>query len=129
MMWTRIILAVVVLGGLAMVSLSYLKPTESEQAAALSPVAQAASDRVGRAVNVEEEFRKEEAGWIFTCGTVTEADGTDLALTEAYESADYCALQKADTPDALTEFDFGSTDMPAMDWLETYSLPPNLLSE
>lgn len=129
MMWTRIILALVVLGGLAVVSLSYLNPSETAQTASLSPIESAARAQVGRPVSVREEFRKEEAGWVFVCGTVTEADGTDLVLSAELESADFCALRQSDAPDTLTEFDFGSTDMPAMDWLETYSLPATLLNE
>lgn len=96
-------------------------------------ISEAASRQIDRPVAVKIEMQNQSDDWAFVCGTVTEADGTVLkigtdASEAAYESDAFCALAKISDMTELSEFDFGSTDMPAMDWLEKYNLDPAILS-
>ncbi|WP_187430852.1 hypothetical protein ROLI_016050 [Roseobacter fucihabitans] len=93
----------------------------------------AASGKLERPVAIDVDFRGRFENWRFICGTVTDPDGTPLVvaptgLPAPYENNDFCALLDTKDGGALVEFDFGSTDMPAMDWLERYDLDPAILT-
>lgn len=98
-----------------------------------SLVEDAASRQLNRPVAVKVDLKNEIDGWVFVCGVVTEPDGSDLKIESegseaAYESDNFCALAKVQGKQELSEFDFGSTDMPAMDWLERYDLSTDILT-
>ena len=96
-------------------------PTLSDMAA------ESASYLIDRRVAATIDFQREHDGWQFACGTITEADGAPLDITDL-ESDTFCALVDPESPELLTAFDFGSTDMPAIDWMEVHGFPPELLS-
>lgn len=90
-------------------------------------VTEAASRQLDRPVAVKIDLQNEIDNWVFICGSVTEVDGKALVPDTTgtrYESDDFCALADTKDADQLAEFDFGSTDMPAMDWLDRYDLDP-----
>lgn len=96
-------------------------------------IQEAASRQLDRPVGLKIDFKNEVEDWIFICGSVTEADGAALKIETnnveaAYESDAFCALANSQELTQLSEFDFGSTDMPAMDWLERYDLNPDILT-
>ncbi len=85
--------------------------------------------RLNETVSVASDFRREEGPWILDCGTVVGADGSAWVSSDvSVESADYCALLRRADRLELVELDIGATDMPAMDWVAEYDLPPGLLS-
>ena len=96
------------------------------------------SARLNKQVTFISTIRTEAGDWRFLCGAATEADGSDLVVAgtpleqgilDGSANNTFCALANVQTPDHLTEFDFGFTDMPAFDWLERHDLPMDILSE
>lgn len=137
MIAARKIPVLIVLAGLGFLAYGYFSP-DNDAPDLEEMIAAAASDKMARPVAIETQFRNQIGDWTLLCGVATEPDGSELkiaALTggtsgEAqYESGNFCALANTDNASQLTEFDFGSTDMPAMDWLTQHDLPPEILTE
>jgi hypothetical protein len=89
---------------------------------------------VGRPVAAAFTVRGDSGTWHFLCGRPEETDGRPFdidrsALASNEFGADFCALvtTRSGAPE-IVEFDIGSNDMPAMDWVEKYHLPVGILS-
>lgn len=91
---------------------------------------------MGRDADYEVEIETAEAGWVLTCGTPLELDGSAFDYTGtpkarqiargAFENG-FCALfESADTQYELKEFDLGSADSPVLAWQRMYNLPDEL---
>ncbi|MFK7765209.1 MAG: hypothetical protein AB8B62_18235 [Roseobacter sp.] len=93
-------------------------------------VAQAIEDTLQQEVVVTFDFEQNVDAWGFVCGTVAKPDGTAIATGgSALESSDFCALLDFSGTPNVRELDIGSTDMPAVDWMETHDLPKALFNE
>ena len=122
---------VVALAGLAISGCQTL--TANEPQSAQGAVLAAVESELSQPVGIAPDFVQTAAPWQLLCGTVTAPDGgtftptTVLAETLLAESRDFCALLDISNGAQVLELDIGSTDMPAIDWLEAYDLPPELL--
>jgi hypothetical protein len=100
---------------------------------ALAVVQSSIETQLAQPVGLAVEFDQTAGPWQLICGTVTAPGGGELVAdtdtTDALlaESRDVCALLDISDIPRVVELDIGSTDMPAMDWLEQYDLPPELL--
>jgi hypothetical protein len=91
------------------------------------------AEAVGRPVDAVFSVEGRSGDWRFLCGRPVEPDGrpfdierSRLASTEF--GAYFCALVTLRSGDAeVVEFDIGSTDMPAVDWVRKYHLPMKIL--
>lgn len=108
-----------------------LSPPEAIDARAATKMA--AQEILGQAVSLSVEYEQRADTWVLMCGKVLAPDGTtfeaqsESTVLQLQDSADYCALIDSSEGMTVRELDIGSTDMPAMDWMEQYALPPELL--
>jgi hypothetical protein len=92
------------------------------------------SAALGRRAGADFSHNAGRGPWRLVCGVPLEPDGTpfDLARSKLADSeygAHFCALARlGDAGVEIVEFDIGSNDMPAVDWIERYDLPPGILT-
>ena len=105
-----------------------------EPTALLELVRQRVSQAAGRPVDVRIETRATRGDWTLMCGVPLEVSGRPFAiersrLAASEYGASFCALLREAGPAyEIVEFDIGSNDMPAVDWVEKYDLSPALLT-
>jgi hypothetical protein len=99
-------------------------------------VSEAAKSNLAADVVLSSEFFQEQGPWTLVCGEVFDLEGHPISDPRAqvgltpFESSNYCALLENRAGKLeLTELDIGSTDMPAMDWMQEHQFPMDLLSE
>lgn len=93
-------------------------------------VVEAIEDSLQQEVDVTFDFQQNVDAWSFVCGTVAKLDGTAIVTGDnTLESPDFCALLDTSRAPSVLELDIGSTDMPAVDWMERYDLPKALFEE
>jgi hypothetical protein len=92
------------------------------------------SAALGRRAGADFSRDAARGPWRLVCGVPLEPDGTpfDLArsrLADSEYGAHFCALARVGEAGAeIVEFDIGSNDMPAVDWIERHDLPPDILT-
>jgi len=94
---------------------------------------------LGRPANYEITHRKSQGVWTFLCGRPLEIDGSPFdyktsKLSDIYAEGlgddSFCALLKSENDQQkIMEFDIGSNDMPALEWIETYGIPAEILDD
>ena len=95
-----------------------------EPAALLELVRQRVSHAAGRPVDVRIETRATSGDWTLMCGGPLEVSGRPFViersrLAASEFGASFCALLRQTGPAyEIVEFDIGSNDMPAVDWVE-----------
>ncbi len=104
------------------------RPTEGPELS--QRVVDAIETSLQQTVSITVDFEQNAGVWGLLCGTVVSPDGSAITTPEdTWESADYCALLDLTAAPKVVELDMGSTDMPAMDWMEAYDLPDALFKE
>ena len=96
------------------------------------------SDMLDSALVIEESTRREHDNWLLITGAVRAVNGGEFDFADTvYQSAVdkgafenlYMALLEKDSslaPYQLIELSFGSTDTPIEQWIQQYSVPPEL---
>ena len=95
-------------------------------------------DMLDSALAIDVSSRREKDNWLLITGAVRDVNGGEFEFSDTdYQSAIdmgafenlYIALLKKDgalVPYKLVELSFGSTDTPVEQWIQRYSLPPEL---
>lgn len=96
-------------------------------------------DALGRPARYEVIHRKSQGPWTFICGRPLEMnekpfDYKNSKLSETYSQGlgddSFCALMKGEKGQLeVIEFDIGSNDMPALEWIEAYEIPAEILDD
>jgi len=96
-------------------------------------------DALGRPAKYEITHKKSQGPWTFLCGKPLEMneqpfDYKNSKLNELYSDGlgddSFCALMKGENDQLeVIEFDIGSNDMPALEWIETHDIPAEILDD